>query len=222
MTSPLAVKPPMTSRCPSVPRKRKSSSLFGWKAIDATSGMPAFSPNTRSPSTSTSGCTTPRRRRRTAGTGRRGSLGLLLHALDVRIRVHRVGCDRPEPCHLGVAAEQRDAELVRVQRVVLGAERVDGDVAACVALVPTDLCWMSPSPYAQPRVDAFQEAISSLKPKPVENHGDVQVPLVTPPAGSWKAWKLTLYGCAAFVGAASNSASASAASVPRITGSTLT
>src|SRR5262249_9058889 len=67
-------------------------------------------------------------------------------------------------------------------------------------------------------VDAFHEEISSLKPKPVENQGDVQVPLVTPPAGNWKAWKPTLYCCAADVGAARTSASASAASVPRITG----
>src|SRR5262249_27896944 len=102
---------------------------------------------------------------------------------------------------------------------------------------------MSPSPYAQrpivyhfvgvplsvvarmctsihvpAGVDAFHEEISSLKPKPVENQGDVQVPLVTPPAGNWKAWKPTLYCCAADVGAARTSASASAASVPRITG----
>jgi hypothetical protein len=66
-------------------------------------------------------------------------------------------------------------------------------------------------------VAAFHEATSSVKPKPVENHGDVQAPLVTPPFGSGNAWKLTLYCCAADVGAARTSASASAASVPRIT-----
>src|SRR5919199_1835040 len=69
-------------------------------------------------------------------------------------------------------------------------------------------------------VDAFHDATSSVKPKPVEYHGDVQL-LVTPPFGSAKAWKLTSYCCAADVGPARTSASASAASVPRITHATL-
>ena len=30
-------------------------------------------------------------------------------------------------------------------------------------------------------VDAFHDATSSVNPKPVEYHGDVHVPLVTPP-----------------------------------------
>src|SRR5919197_2884209 len=100
---------------------------------------------------------------------------------------------------------------------------------------------MSPSPYAQrpivyhfvtaplsvvarmctsiqlpADVDAFHEATSSVKPKPVEYHGDVHA-LVTPPFGSVNAWKLTLYGCPAEAGAARINAAASAASVPRTT-----
>jgi hypothetical protein len=67
-------------------------------------------------------------------------------------------------------------------------------------------------------VDAFHDATSSVKPKPVAYHGDVQVPLVTPPFGSGNAWKLTSYCCAADAGAARTSASPSVASVPRITG----
>src|SRR2546421_7275020 len=70
-------------------------------------------------------------------------------------------------------------------------------------------------------VDAFQDATSSVKPKPVVNHGDVQLLLVTPPFGSVKAWKLTLYCCPPDAEPASTSAPATAATVPRITRPTL-
>src|SRR5438270_9018084 len=39
ITFPSAVKPPITSRCPSVPRKRKPSSLFGSRSEEHTSEL---------------------------------------------------------------------------------------------------------------------------------------------------------------------------------------
>src|SRR4051812_13122446 len=91
----------------------------------------------------------------------------------------------------------------------------------CAPLSVTPRMWTSI--HVPAGVDAFHDATSSVKPNPVEYHGDVHVPFVTPPCGSAKAWKLTLYCCAADVGATrtSASASASAASVPRITPATL-
>src|SRR4051794_28013994 len=60
----------------------------------------------------------------------------------------------------------------------------------CAPLSVTPRMWTSI--HVPAGVDAFHDATSSVKPNPVEYHGDVHVPFVTPPCGSAKAWKLTL------------------------------